>query len=68
MVEVATLEASAFVAAAVLPPSLLLPVSVNPKCLSLVRSHSYDFEHVCEWNGLTTGLWKRDSLREMWGG
>jgi hypothetical protein len=68
MVEVATLEASTFVAAVLFPSSLLLPASVSTKCLLLVKSYGYNYECLCEWNGLMTGQLKCDTAREVWRG
>jgi len=68
MVEVATLVASTFVAAVLFPSSPLLSTSVSTKCLSLVKSHGYKYECLCEWNGLMTGQLKCDTAREVWRG
>ena len=68
MVEVATLEASTFVAAVIFSSCSLLPASVSIKCLSLMKSYDYDYEHLCEWNGIINGQLKCDTAREMWRG
>jgi hypothetical protein len=56
------------VAAVLFPSSPLLPASVSTKCMSLMKSYGYNYEHVCEWNGLMTGQLKCDTAREVWRG